>query len=240
MKVTKYMSAKIIKAHPEDGIRQTYFRMRHEGIRHMPVVDDEGKLVGMISERDLRRPDWVDEAPDLAHEYKLDDHLEVQSLMSRNLVVVHAYDKIHKATRLLREHRFGALPVLDKNEHLVGILSAVDLLGALEDLLNDAYSLLDFENLDFENLDFETGFAGTHSYIYPLSAEALEPGDPPTPALNGPRSLFLTGGVVSALGKGVAAPIASATSVDQLGEILGCVEIDLSSAELNLLDAAGA
>lgn len=137
MKVSKYMTNKVITARPEDGIRDTFFTMRREGVRHIPVVDEDNKLLGMISDRDLRRPDWVDEAPDLSHEYNLDDSLEVKDLMKTNLIVVHTYDRIRKAARLLLEHNFGALPVLDKQGELAGILSAVDLLRALDDVLTE-------------------------------------------------------------------------------------------------------
>ena len=137
MKVTRYMSDKVITAKPDEGIRRVFFRMRREDIRHLPVVDDSGALIGIVSDRDLRRPDWVDEDPDLSHMYHLEDHVEVGDLMTRNPVVVHTYDRIRKAVRLLLDHRFGALPVLDKNEHLVGMLSAVDLLRALDDLMTE-------------------------------------------------------------------------------------------------------
>lgn len=106
-------------------------------MRHLPVVDESGKLVGIISDRDLRRPDWVDEAPDLSHIYNLDDSMEVRDLMTSQVHVVHTYDKIRKAVKILLEHRFGAVPVLDKDGSLVGMLSAVDLLGALEELLEN-------------------------------------------------------------------------------------------------------
>lgn len=137
MKVTRYMSDKVITAKPDEGIRRVFFRMRREDIRHLPVVDDSGGLVGIVSDRDLRRPDWVDEDPDLSHMYHLEDHVEVGDLMTRNPVVVHTYDRIRKAVRLMLEHRFGALPVLDKNDHLVGMLSAVDLLRALDDMMTE-------------------------------------------------------------------------------------------------------
>ncbi|MCA9539411.1 MAG: CBS domain-containing protein [Myxococcales bacterium] len=135
MKVSSYMTAKVVTAAPEDGVRHTFFRMRENRVRHLPVVDEGGKLVGFISDRDLRRPDWVDEAIDLAHAYKLEDDLQVRDLMTTNLVVAHTYDPIAKIVDLLIEHRFGALPVLDKGENLVGIISAIDLLRAFADTL---------------------------------------------------------------------------------------------------------
>jgi acetoin utilization protein AcuB len=130
------MTSKVITARPEDGIRQTFFRMRENEVRHMPVVDENHSLVGIISDRDLRRPEWVDEAPDLTHIYNLDDNMEVRDLMSTNLVVAHTYETISKVTKKLLEHNFGAMPVLNKDEELVGILSAMDLLKALDLILD--------------------------------------------------------------------------------------------------------
>ena len=135
LKVSNFMTQKVITAHPEDGVRHTFFRMREDDVRHFPVVDDDNKLIGIISDRDLRRPEWVDEAPDLSHFYNLDDELTVKDLMSTNLIVAHTYESLHKVTKILIEHRFGALPVLNKEDELVGILSATDLLQALEMLL---------------------------------------------------------------------------------------------------------
>lgn len=135
MKVSEFMTPKVITASPDDGIRHTFFNMRAQSVRHLPVVDGEGRLVGIISDRDLRRPDWVDEAPDIAHLYKLDDALLVRDLMTPNVVTVHTYDTIRRATGLLLEHGFGALPVLNKEQQLVGMLSAMDVLRAFAQLM---------------------------------------------------------------------------------------------------------
>lgn len=135
MKVSRYMTAKVITARPDEGVRKAFFRMRQHRVRHLPVVEEGGKLVGFISDRDLRRPDWVDQDVDISHAYQLDDNLQVQDLMSTNLVVAHTYESVAKAVDVFLEHRYGALPVLNKDEELVGILSAVDLLRAFADLL---------------------------------------------------------------------------------------------------------
>lgn len=136
MRVSQYMTAKVITARPGDGIRETFFRMRQERVRHLPVVDDAGRLVGFISDRDLRRPDWVDEAVDLSHAYQLEDDLTVGDLMTQNVEVAHTYDPIARVVAVMLERRYGALPVLDKAGDLVGIISAIDLLRALAELLD--------------------------------------------------------------------------------------------------------
>lgn len=137
-KISGFMSSKVITAKPSDGARETFFTMRTQGVRHLPVVDEDGKLVGIISDRDLRRPDWVDEAVDIAHVYKLDDNIEVRHLMTTNVLTVRTYHRISRAVDIFLEHRFGALPVLNKEGRLTGILSAMDLLRALQLLLVEA------------------------------------------------------------------------------------------------------
>ena len=132
MRISKYMTDKLVTAKPTDGSRTTFFRMREHGIRHIPVLDDVGALIGIVSDRDLRRPDWVDQAPDLAHIYHLDDEMKVGDLMTQHPVTVHTYDSLHKAVALFVEHRFGCLPVLDKTGTLVGIVSPLDLLRAFD------------------------------------------------------------------------------------------------------------
>jgi acetoin utilization protein AcuB len=134
MRVSEYMTRKVVTAAPDDGIREAFFRMREARIRHMPVLDG-ARLVGMISDRDLRRPDWVDEAPDLSHDYQLDDNLSVGDLMSRNPIFVHTYEPLATACEQIVKHGFGALPVLDKGNHLVGIVSKADLVRAFAELL---------------------------------------------------------------------------------------------------------
>ncbi len=135
-KVSQYMSNKVISVPADMGIRDAFFLMRRENIRHLPVIDGAKELVGIVSDRELRRPNWVDEAPDISHIYDLNNDLELGDVMIRNVQVLHTYDSLSKAVKLLLEHKIGAAPVLDKNQALVGMLSAVDLLEALDDMLD--------------------------------------------------------------------------------------------------------
>ncbi len=137
-KVSEYMSPKVVTADLEMGILEAYFLMREQKIRHLPVADSQGQLVGIVSDRELRRPNWVDEPPDLQHQYELTDDIQVKDIMVRNVHVVHTYDTLSKAVKLVLEHRVGAVPVLDKNQDLVGMLSAVDLLQALDDIYDES------------------------------------------------------------------------------------------------------
>lgn len=137
MKVSKYMTRKLITASPKMSVKDAFLIMRRHRVRHLPVVDGD-KLVGIISDRDLRRPKWADAVDDWTSYYQIDDQISVRDVMTANPEVLHTYDKILKAVNIFREQRYGALPVLDKSGDLVGILSAQDLLLALEEFLVDS------------------------------------------------------------------------------------------------------
>jgi acetoin utilization protein AcuB len=136
-KVTDYMTRKVVSITPDTGVREAFFIMKEHHIRHLPVVDEDNKLIGIISDRELRRPEWVDESRDIAHIYYLEDEMAVSDVMIKKVHIVHTYDSLRKAVKLLLENHIGAMPVLDKTEALVGMLSAVDLLRALNDMIDE-------------------------------------------------------------------------------------------------------
>ena len=135
MRVSRYMTQKLITATPEMSVKDAFLVMRRHRVRHLPVVEGD-RLVGIISDRDLRRPQWVDALDDWTTYYQINDDIRVKDAMTSNPEVVRTFDPIARAVRIFRERRYGALPVMDKEGSLVGILSAQDLLLALEELLD--------------------------------------------------------------------------------------------------------
>jgi acetoin utilization protein AcuB len=136
IKVSNYMSPRVLSIPPTIGIREAFFKMKENAIRHLPIVDENNTLVGIISDRELRRPNWVDEAQDISHVYYLDNSMLVSDVMITNVHVVHTYDTLNKAVSLLLDNHIGAAPVLDKTGTLVGMLSSIDLLRALKDSID--------------------------------------------------------------------------------------------------------
>jgi acetoin utilization protein AcuB len=133
MKVREYMSTEVFTANLEDGLRQTFYRMRERGVRHMPVLGEGGELMGIISDRDLRRPDWVDDEENVAHFYLLDNAHKVKETMTPEPTVIEADAPVIEAVEIFVSRRFGALPVVDGDRRLVGMISALDLLRAFKD-----------------------------------------------------------------------------------------------------------
>jgi acetoin utilization protein AcuB len=133
MKVSDYMATEVVTANLKDGLRQTFYRMRERGIRHMPVLDDDESIIGVISDRDLRRPDWVDEEQNVAHYYLIDNAHKVEGAMTRDPWAVRPGDSIQDAVELVLKHHIGALPVVGEDRKLVGMISAVDMLRAFHE-----------------------------------------------------------------------------------------------------------
>lgn len=126
---------------PNMPVRTAFFKMRSEGIRHLPVVKN-GKLEGIVTDRDLRRPDLTDEPEGWHDFYQLHEDYEVRHIMTTHLETACSGDPLEKVLKTLLEHKFGALPVVDKNGDLIGILTSYDLMRALSVALHQAGDLL--------------------------------------------------------------------------------------------------
>ena len=101
--------------------------MRTHKIRHLPVLDEDGHLVGLLDQKVVLR-----EALRIADSYgsqRLNYHLgriPLAEAISRDVLTLAATTPIADAGRQFLENRQGAMPVLDDQERLVGIISSVD------------------------------------------------------------------------------------------------------------------
>lgn len=116
---------------PEATLGTAVAEMNRFDDRQLPVVDKYGKLVGMITERDIR---LAVNSPLLSEDstlrIRLLERFLVEDCMTRHVVAVAPETPLHEAAKILAARRFGALPVLVEDE-LVGILSVTDLLQYL-------------------------------------------------------------------------------------------------------------
>ncbi len=113
---------------PETSLRVVLTRMRQDGCRQLPVLNELGQLVGIITDRDLR---LAMNSPFVLHERWQDetllDTMTADSCMTPDPIYVTPDAPAHQAARLLSSHKFGALPVVREGV-LVGIISVTDFL----------------------------------------------------------------------------------------------------------------
>ena len=108
--------------------------MRARKIRHLPVVDAAGKLVGIVTDRDIRQilfaPRMRTRGMDLG---TLADQITVGEIMSTPVVTTKPYAELADAATIMYERKLGALPVVEAGR-VVGILSEIDVLRAFADV----------------------------------------------------------------------------------------------------------
>jgi len=126
LKVEDYMATELIAAHPEmETYEAIQLLLKHE-ISGMPVVDDAGKLVGVLSERDC-----LETLADSRY-HELPTAL-VKDLMTKDVVTVGPNTSILEVSNLFVDHRFRRFPVID-GDKLVGQISRRDVLRAIQEL----------------------------------------------------------------------------------------------------------
>ena len=77
MSIRDLMTPDPVTANLRDGLHQTYHRMRERSIRHMPVLGEDGGLAGIITERDLLRPHFLDDGAEKSDFFALDNSRKV-------------------------------------------------------------------------------------------------------------------------------------------------------------------
>jgi acetoin utilization protein AcuB len=130
MIVRELMTGAVITAPPWMPILEARNLMIKERIRHLPVRDPGGKLLGMITDRDIRL-NLPSQATSLSvwEINHLLAKLAVDEVMTQVVITVGPDTPAREAARLMVEHRIGALPVEDGG-HLIGIITETDVLRA--------------------------------------------------------------------------------------------------------------
>lgn len=129
LRVGQYMTTDLFTVRPEDLVDLAASLMDWEHIRHVPVEDDDGKLVGLVSHRSLLRLIGT-EMEGAAQPTTVND------IMKRNPVTVTPDTSTLDAIEMMRAHNVGCLPVV-KDEALVGIITERDLIDVAARLFEE-------------------------------------------------------------------------------------------------------
>lgn len=124
--VRDLMTEVVEVARPGDSLAEVRERMDEHRCRHMPVVDGEGDLVGLVTHRDLLRYALI-EQPEVPRfvETALLERLTVGDVMVREVETVDPGAELRQAAQTMIENKFGCLPVVE-GRRLVGILTESD------------------------------------------------------------------------------------------------------------------
>ena len=135
MLVYERMSRHPMTVTPNTPVEQALKRMHDEKVRRFPVVDDDGKLVGIVSDKDL-----LYAAPSPATSlsifelHYLYSRITVSQVMTREVITVEESDPIEEAARIMVDNKIGGLPVMREGK-LVGIVTETDIFKTLMEMM---------------------------------------------------------------------------------------------------------
>jgi acetoin utilization protein AcuB len=130
MKVREIMPTLVRTIGPDATLGEAFDMLRRHEVRQLPVVD-AGRLVGIVTDRDLRRPTIEGRQCTPVELYRFENEMRVRHVMATDLKVVHPDAPIVLAARMMLRAKVGGLPVVDDRGRLVGIVTTTDLLAVL-------------------------------------------------------------------------------------------------------------
>lgn len=136
MKVKDVMHSPVTSAPVGTSVQDAFEIMREGGFRHLPVVDEQDRVMGILSDRDLRNVGAIFKDPGTgAEEFLVTEDTSVDKIMVPEPFCVSPEDSVVKAVQIICDKHIGCLIVAESGRP-VGILSYLDLLAVLVDVLD--------------------------------------------------------------------------------------------------------
>ena len=129
------MTDRLLTIDASDFLKNAYKIMREKGIRHLPVTGASGKVVGILSDRDLKlaMSKVVDFDDDIYYQFEAEE--KVEDYMSRPVKSVAGTEPIENVAKRMLKEKVSAFLVLDRELQVCGIITTDDLLAYLVTVL---------------------------------------------------------------------------------------------------------
>jgi acetoin utilization protein AcuB len=135
MLVKERMSRPVITVRPDLPIQEALRQMHRERVRRFPAVDQRGRLVGIVSERDLLHAAPSDATSLTIWEINyLVSKITVGRVMTREVITIAEDTPVEEAARVMADHKIGGLPVV-RDDKVVGIITETDLFKIFLEML---------------------------------------------------------------------------------------------------------
>jgi CBS domain-containing protein len=130
MQVKELMSRDVVLIGPGESCLDAVVRMQRARVRHLPVVNRDGTLVGIVTDRDLRHHLFSPRVFDALGAKPVDellDSVRVAEIMSTDVLTIASDASVGEAASTMRKNRVGSLPVVEQGR-TVGIVTEIDVL----------------------------------------------------------------------------------------------------------------
>jgi len=124
MIVEEMMQKKVLTLQPTHTIKDAINVLRENKIRHLPITDLKGKVIGIVSDRDIKQatPSNI-----LDHNDNELMTITLDKIMTKNPIIGHPLDFVEEVATIFYDQQIGCLPIVSQ-EKLVGIVTETDLL----------------------------------------------------------------------------------------------------------------
>ena len=147
MLVENWMATNVIAVKPDTSLLKCRNLLKEHQIRRLPVVDDQNRVVGIISDRDVKGASPSKATALEVHEMQyLLAELKARDIMTAKPVTIKPWDSVEQAAILMMDKRFGGLPVVAEDNKLVGIITdqlLINITGARVPGMQFAFELPD-------------------------------------------------------------------------------------------------
>jgi CBS domain-containing protein len=136
--VKDVMTTRVIWVRKDATFREMAAALREHRVSAFPVLGDEEKVIGVVSEADMLTKEALDGEPGVFSSilHRRDNEkargITAGDLMTAAVVAVRPDDTVEHAAKLMYDRRVKRLPVIDANDHLVGIISRADVLSVFD------------------------------------------------------------------------------------------------------------
>ena len=144
MLVANWMSKNIITIDENDSMHDAMKLLKENGIRMLPVIE-KGKLIGIVTDRDLKRASASDATSLEIHElFYLLTRIKVKNLMTKEVITVAPDFTVEETAQVLQKNRISGAPVVDADGQIVGTITKTDLFRVLISLTGVANGGIQF------------------------------------------------------------------------------------------------
>jgi acetoin utilization protein AcuB len=127
--IQDHMTSALVVIEPDKTLNEAAALMRRHGVRHLPVVDKKGKLVGIVSQRDVLLVETLEDVDPT--------EVKIEEAMNREIYSVQPDEPLENVAQEMAEKKYGACVVANKQK-LLGLFTTTDAMRVLATLLGQA------------------------------------------------------------------------------------------------------
>lgn len=128
--VKNIMISKVVTVNVDDRFSKVAQKMKDYHVRHLPVIDESGRVVGMITQRDLLHtmpPRRNEDGEEFYDEEQLDCYI-LKNIMTVAPVCVGPEESLARVVDIMARNKYGCIPVVAPDKMLMGVVTQIDIL----------------------------------------------------------------------------------------------------------------